>query len=86
MPTAVLSAEELVGGSASGKVLYADVGLSFWGGVDPLTGDVIDHTHPLHKLNVAGRILAIPNGRGSSLPLCLVPPLLLLLLPPIAVV
>jgi len=51
---------------ASGEVLYADVGLSFWGGVDPLTGMVIDRTHPLFGQCVAGKVLAIPNGRGSS--------------------
>ena len=31
-----LSARELVGGYAEGEVLHADVGLSFWGGVNPL--------------------------------------------------
>ena len=51
---------------ASGEVLYADVGLSFWGGVDPLTGIVIDRTHPLFGQCIAGKVLAIPNGRGSS--------------------
>ena len=60
-----MEAAELVGGSASGRLVHADVGLSFWGGVDPLTGIVIDHTHPLHKQSVADKVLAIPNGRGS---------------------
>ena len=57
-------AEELVGGSASGEILHADVGLSLWGGVDPLTGIVIDVSHPLHKESVVDKILCIPNGRG----------------------
>ena len=59
------SARELIGGVARGELLYATVGLSFWGGVDPLLGSVIDHTHPLHQQCISGKILAIPNGRGS---------------------
>ena len=55
----------LVDGSASGALLYSDVGLSFWGGVDAATGDVIDRHHPLAGQNIAGKILAIPSGRGS---------------------
>jgi hypothetical protein len=33
--------------------------------VDPLDGVVIDHTHPLHGQCIAGKVLAIPSGRGS---------------------
>ena len=60
-----LLARALVDGSASGALLYSDVGLSFWGGVDAATGDVIDRHHPLAGQNIAGKILAIPSGRGS---------------------
>jgi predicted aconitase with swiveling domain len=56
---------ELVGGRAEGELMYADVGLSFWGGVCPLEGTVIDHTHPLYKQCISDKVLAIPNGRGS---------------------
>lgn len=55
----------LVAGSASGPVLYADVGLSFWGGIAAESGVVIDGRHPLHGQCVTGKILAIPSGRGS---------------------
>lgn len=55
----------LVEGSTSGALLYSDVGLSFWGGVDASNGDVIDRHHPLTGQNLAGKILAIPSGRGS---------------------
>ena len=61
----VLHAVELVGGVASGELLHTDVGLSFWGGVCPLEGVVIDHTHPLHAQCITDKILAVPNGRGS---------------------
>lgn len=55
----------LVSGSAQGELLYADVGLSFWGGVEPFTGEVIDRHHPLSGQFINGRVLAIPSGRGS---------------------
>ena len=35
------------------------------GGVDPVTGRVIDTHHPLQGRSVAGRVLALPSGRGS---------------------
>jgi len=56
----------VVDGEASGELLVSDTALSFWGGVNPATGLVIDQHHPLHKQLVSGKILAIPSGRGSS--------------------
>src|SRR5215210_1371295 len=55
----------LMEGYAQGELLSAEVGLSFWGGVDPLTGVVIDQHHPLCGESLAQRVLAIPSGRGS---------------------
>ncbi|MBO1539157.1 aconitase family protein [Pseudomonas sp. OA65] len=55
----------LVEGAAQGALLFTDVGLSFWGGVDPASGEVIDRHHPLSGERLAGRVLAIPSGRGS---------------------
>ncbi|PWB30994.1 hypothetical protein DCO48_18455 [Pseudomonas sp. SDI] len=60
-----LSGRSLVEGTAEGALLYADTGLSFWGGVDPFSGEVIDRHHPLSGQCIAGRVLAIPSGRGS---------------------
>jgi cis-L-3-hydroxyproline dehydratase len=55
----------VVPGTAAGELLKADVGLSFMGGVDPSNGRVIDTHHPLHGHSVAGKVLALPSGRGS---------------------
>lgn len=60
-----LQGRSLVAGRAEGELLFAEMGLSFWGGVDPFTGEVIDRHHPLSGQNLAGRVLAIPSGRGS---------------------
>ena len=56
----------MVAGVASGEALVLAEPLSFWGGIDPATGDVIDTHHPQRGANVAGRIVVMPSGRGSS--------------------
>lgn len=55
----------LVTGHASGEIVYSDTPISFWGGVDAATGQVIDRHHPLSGETLAGKILAIPGSRGS---------------------
>ena len=65
MAATILSGTALVAGQASGAVLHAHTGLSFMGGVDATTGRVIDTHHPLCGQSVAGKILALPSGRGS---------------------
>ena len=60
-----LIGDAAVPGRGSGELLCANVGLSFWGGVDPVSSTIIDHHHPLHGRSIAGKVLAIPNGRGS---------------------
>ncbi|CAE7666137.1 unnamed protein product [Symbiodinium sp. KB8] len=53
------------GRKASGEVLVSSVGLSFWGGVSPKTGAIIDRHHPLHGCSLRDKILVLPGGRGS---------------------
>jgi predicted aconitase/predicted aconitase with swiveling domain len=60
-----LTGRALVAGQTQGALLHSDVGLSFWGGVEPFTGEVIDRHHPLSGACVTGAILAIPSARGS---------------------
>ena len=60
-----MSGQAIIPGAASGQVLATDEGLSFWGGVDPLTGVVIDAHHPLCGLSISGRVLVMPTTRGS---------------------
>jgi predicted aconitase with swiveling domain len=56
----------LVPGAAYGPTLRLDEPLSFWGGLDSATGTIIDRLHPQRGACVAGRILMMPTGRGSS--------------------
>lgn len=56
----------LVGGRATGAALVLDEPLSFWGGLDPETGELIDTHHPQRGASLTGRVLVMPSGRGSS--------------------
>jgi hypothetical protein len=40
--------------------------LSFWGGIDPETGRIIDASHPQVGESITGKILLMPHSRGSS--------------------
>ena len=53
-------------GDASGTGLVLDEPLSWWGGIDPETGNVIDRGHPQFGACTTGRIIVLPGGRGSS--------------------
>lgn len=48
------------------EALVLDEPLSFWGGVDPATGLIVDRRHPQCGERVTGRVLVMPSGRGSS--------------------
>ena len=50
----------------AGRALVLDEGLSLWGGMDPVTGELIDSRHPQRGALLTGRVLVMPSGRGSS--------------------
>jgi predicted aconitase with swiveling domain len=56
----------LVAGAAEGPALVLEAPLSFWGGIDPASGLVIDVHHPQRGSSVVGTVLVMPAGRGSS--------------------
>jgi uncharacterized protein len=56
----------LVPGAAAGAPLLLAEPLSFWGGLDPATGRVIDRWHPDHGRCLTGHVLMMERGRGSS--------------------
>jgi predicted aconitase with swiveling domain len=53
-------------GSASGEAIVLEQPLSFWGGIEPETGTVIDRRHPQAGVRLTGRVVVMPFGRGSS--------------------
>lgn len=61
-----IQGKAVIAGEARGEALVSTAPLSFWGGYDAATGEIIDRRHPLSGCNASGRILALPSARGSS--------------------
>ena len=53
-------------GIASGEALVTRQGISFFGGVDPDSGVVLEKGHELEGQSIAGKILVFPTGKGST--------------------
>lgn len=62
----MIQGQPIIKGTAEGVCLVSDQPLSFWGGYDQHTGEIIDRRHPLSGQVAAGRILGVPFARGSS--------------------
>ena len=56
----------LIAGAARGPLLKLRAPISFWGGIDPASGKIVDVRHPDAGRYVAGMILALPGTIGSS--------------------
>ena len=53
-------------GKIEGKALVTSMPISFYGGVDPNTGVVIEKGHDLQGQSVKSKILVFPTGKGST--------------------
>ena len=53
-------------GEAEGQALVSAQAISFFGGVDPDSGVVVERGHALEGQSVAGRVLVFPTGKGST--------------------
>ncbi len=62
----IIEGKALVAGAAKGLALTTNEPLSFWGGYDQWTGEIIDRRHPLSGQNAKDKILVVPASRGSS--------------------
>jgi hypothetical protein len=61
-----LKGRRIVGGYAEGTAIVSHNPLSFYGGVDPKTGRVVEHRHELEGKHIDGLILVFPTGKGST--------------------
>lgn len=61
-----LAGRPLIPGSAEGIALVAKEPLSFWGGLNPHTGEITDRRHERSGEVVTGRVFVFPTGKGSS--------------------
>lgn len=53
-------------GRAEGEALVTSMPISFYGGVDPESGVVVEPGHELEGKSLAGRVLVFPSGKGST--------------------
>ncbi len=62
----ILRGRKISPGSAVGETLATPHGISFFGGVDPQTGVVVEKGHSLEGQSISGKILIFPTGKGST--------------------
>jgi len=53
-------------GTGTGDLLVSSEPITFLSGVNPETGIVMEQGHPLEGQSIAGRVLAFPYGKGST--------------------
>lgn len=61
-----LTGRTIYTGETTGEALVTSQGISFFGGVDPDTGLVVERGHELEGQSIAGKILVFPTGKGST--------------------
>jgi predicted aconitase with swiveling domain len=61
-----LSGRVIYRGRAEGEALVTSMGISFFGGVDPESGVVVERGHELEGCCIAGKVLVFPTGKGST--------------------
>ncbi len=64
--TLTLQGRKICSGKAQGEAMVTAMGISFFGGVDPESGIVVERGHELEGLSVAGKVLVFPTGKGST--------------------
>ena len=53
-------------GTVEGEAIVTKDGISFYGGVDPETGKVVESGHELEGQSITGKVLVFPTGKGST--------------------
>ena len=62
----ILQGRTIYHGVAAGQALVTTQGISFFGGVDPETGVVVERGHELEGQSITGKVLVFPTGKGST--------------------
>ncbi len=61
-----LKGRSIYRGHASGEALVSPQAISFFGGIDPDTGIVVERSHALQGECISGKVLVFPTGKGST--------------------
>jgi predicted aconitase with swiveling domain len=64
--TMKLTGRKIFKGKISGEALVTKDSISFYGGVDPDNGVVVEKGHELENQSISGKILVFPSGKGST--------------------
>ncbi len=62
----ILKGRTIYAGSAKGTALVSQKNISFFGGVDPDTGIVLEKGHDLEGQSISQKVLVFPTGKGST--------------------
>ncbi len=62
----ILKGRVICEGKVKGEALVTTQPISFFGGVDPKTGTIIEKKHELEGKSIKGKILVFPTGKGST--------------------
>ena len=62
----ILHGRKVVGGCTEGEALVTGETISGWGGVNPMTGTIIETRHELNGVSFKDRVLVFPGAKGSS--------------------
>ena len=62
----IIHGRKISKGVGEGPALVSRSAISFLGGVDPKSGLMIEKGHELEGMNVKGKVLVFPHGKGST--------------------
>ena len=62
----ILLGRSITKGKVEGEALVTSQAISFFGGVDPESGVVVERGHELQGETIAGKVLVFPTGKGST--------------------
>ncbi|HEY3290174.1 MAG TPA: DUF126 domain-containing protein [Anaerolineae bacterium] len=62
----IYAGRKIFQGVATGEALVTHMGISFYGGIDPDTGIIVERGHELEGQCISNRILVFPTGKGST--------------------
>jgi len=61
-----LQGRKVYKGIAEAEAIVTKDGISFYGGVDPDTGKIVEVGHELEGQSITGKVLVFPTGKGST--------------------
>jgi predicted aconitase with swiveling domain len=62
----VLKGRKVISGTVQGEAVVTTQPISFLGGVDPNTGQVVEKGHEVEGQSITGKIFVFPHGKGST--------------------